>query len=399
MSEGRRRRIMVANTVEEIFSKNYASIHENEILSKCIELFEKEGFPVLAVLDSKGKYKGVLAERWVRRSGLDPSTAKVQTLMRSAPKLEPKDSISKAARLMIESEIRQLPVFKGEKLLGFVTDEQIIHSAVMDKWGENEISRVMTTKPYFVDEDEPIGSVLSLFREHDISHAPVMNKGKLVGVVSVVDFIEHLFKPLERPRKSGFSVERTKTLGGPVKEIMSSPAVAVAPETSLRDAEQIMHKNNVHSLVVVVEGYPIGILTKRDFLEPLAQLEMAEKMINVQFATKEVQLDETEREYLMNDYKSFAEKYRPVLESGTLFVYMKTHGVSHKGEQLIHIRLQLRTRKGNFFSASDGYSSDQAFHLALEHLERQFLKSKEFEMDKDQTSKYFRRIRFPLSEL
>ena len=80
-------------------------------------------------------------------------------------------------------------------------------------------------------------------------------------------------------------------------------------------------------------------------------------------------------------------------------MYMKTHGASHKGEQLIHIRLQLRTRKGNFYSASDGYSVDQAFHLAIEHLERQFLKSKEFEQDKDQTSKYFRRIRFPLSEL
>jgi CBS domain-containing protein/ribosome-associated translation inhibitor RaiA len=390
---------MAAKDVEEIYSKNYSSVHENEQLSRCLEIFEKERFPALAVLDSKGNYKGVLADRWVRRSGLDPSTTKVQALMRAAPKLEPQDSINKAARLMIESEVRQLPVFKDEKLLGFVTDEQIIHAVVMDKWGENKISSIMTSKPFFVEEDETIGSVLSLFREHDISHAPVMNKGKLVGVVSVVDFIEHMFKPLERPRKSGISVERTKSLAGPVKEIMSSPAITVTPETTLRDAEQLMHKNEVHSLVVVVEDYPVGIITKRDFLEPLAQIEMADKMIKVQFATKEVQLDETAREYLIKDFNSFAEKYQPLLEAGTLFVYMKTHGVSHKGEQLVHITLQLRTKKGKFFSTSDGYSLDQAFHLALEHLERQFLKSKDFEQDKDQTSKYFRRIRFPLSEL
>jgi CBS domain-containing protein/ribosome-associated translation inhibitor RaiA len=399
MGEERRNKIMAAKTVEEIFSKNYASVNENDMLSKCLELFEKGQYPALAVLDGKGNYKGVLAERWIKRSGLDLSTAKAQTLARAAPKLTPQDSITKAATLMIESEVRQLPVFKGEKLLGFVTDEQIIHSAVMDKWGNTEISRIMTAKPYPVEEDEPIGSVLSLFREHDISHAPVMNKGKLVGVVSIVDFIEHMFKPLERTRKSGVAAERTKTLGGPVKEIMSSPAITVAPETTLRDAEQLMHKNNVHSLIVVVEGYPVGIVTKRDFLEPLSQPEKAEKMINVQFSTKEVQLDSEQREYLLKDFNTFAERYRPILESGTLFVYMKTHGVSHKGEQLVHVKLQLRTGKGNYFSASDSYNLDQAFHLALDHLERQFLRNKEIGQDKEHMKKYFSRIRFPESEL
>jgi predicted transcriptional regulator len=396
--EGRGERKVIAKKVGDIFSKKFASIHENDMLSSCLEIFEKEKPGALAVLDSKGKYKGVLALRWIIRSGLDPSTTKVETLMRSAPKLTPQDSLSKAARLMIESEIRHLPVFDGEKLLGILTDEELIHAAVMDRWGETMITRLMTEKPHVVEEDETVGGVLSLFREHGISHAPVVKNGKLVGMVSVIDFVKHLFKPEQRTMKSGFIDEKSKTLGVSVSEIMSAPVVTVTPGTVLREAEQIMHKNDVHSLVVVAEEKPIGIVTKRDLLEPLAQMDTQGKTIDVQFSAHEVRLDETQKRYITSDFESFAKRFQPLLEAGTLFVYIKTHGASPKGEQLIHIRLQLRTSKGNFFSAADGWNPDLTFHLALEHLERQVLRSKELEKDKEHAVNYLGRIRFPLSD-
>jgi CBS domain-containing protein/ribosome-associated translation inhibitor RaiA len=385
--------------VGDIFSKTFSSIREDEKLSKAIEIFEKERLPALVVLDSKGIYRGILAQRWITRSGQDPSATKVQSLSRSAPRLTPEDSIGKAARLMIESEIRQLPVFAKDKLLGFVTDEQIIHAVVMDQWGDRKVSETMTRKPYFVEENEPVGEVLNLFRQHDISHTPVLNKGKVVGMVSVIDVVEHLFKPLERPRRSGFTVDKTKTLAGPVKDIMSEPAVTVSPDTTLKDAEQLMHKNDVHSLVVVEDDFPIGIITKRDFLEPLAQMEIKEEALSVQFSAKGVELDESQKQYIMDDFKSFAQRYGKFLEAGTVFVYMKTYGASHKGEQLINCRLQLRTKAGNFFSSSDGWNLEETFRIALEHLERQLVKSKEFEQTKDFRENYLRRIGWPMAEL
>jgi predicted transcriptional regulator len=390
---------MASSKVGDVFSKAFSSIREGEKLSKAIEIFEKEKPPALAVLDSRGNYKGVLAQRWITRSGQDPSTTKVDTLTRSAPKLTPEDSISKAARLMIESEIRQLPVFTKDKLLGFVTDEQIIHAVVMDEWGDRKVSETMTRKPYFVGQNEPVGEVLNLFRQHDISHAPVLNKGKVVGMVSVIDVVEHLFKPLERPRRSGFTVDKTKTLTGPVKDIMSEPAVTVSPDTSLKEAEQLMHKNDIHSLVVVEDDFPVGIVTKRDFLEPLAQMDIKEEALTVQFSAKGVELDETQKQYIMDEFKSFAQRYGKFLEAGTVFVYLKSYGANHRGDQLINCRLQFRTRAGNFFSSSDGWSAEETFRIALEHLERQLVKSKEFEQTKDFTENYLRRIRWPTSEL
>ena len=54
--------------------------------------------------------------------------------MKKPPHLSKGDSLSEAARLMIESSIRELPVFEGKNLVGFVTDENIIHTSVLEKW-------------------------------------------------------------------------------------------------------------------------------------------------------------------------------------------------------------------------------------------------------------------------
>jgi hypothetical protein len=78
---------------------------------------------------------------------------------------------------------------------------------------------------------------------------------------------------------------------------------------------------------------------------------------------------------------------------------MKTHGTNYKGDQLIHCRLQFRTRKGTFFSSNEGWGVEQTFSLALDRLERQILKSKELEYDPEFVKKYLRRIGFPLTEL
>jgi len=367
------------------------------MLYRCLSLFKEEMPPVLVVLDSEGKYKGVISRRWLIRSRLDPSVTKVNTLMRPAPAVALHDSLSKAARLMIESEIRQLPVYSGEKLLGFVTDEDIIHGTVMDKWGNSTAEEIMTKKPFVVEEDESVGAVLSLFREHGISHAPVVSDGKLVGMISIHDIIVHIFQPRQRQTVGEIVGEKVPVLGIPVKGIMAKPVITILPETKLKDAAKKMHKFDISSLVVVRKRRPVGIVTKRDFLETIAQMEMVRRRLTVQFSVKDVKINETQRGFIMDDFKSFARKYKETLEAGTLFVYLKTHGTNYKGDQLVHCRLQLRTRKGSFFSSSEGWGVEQTFRMALDRLDSQILRSKEHEPEFAKT--YLRRIRFPLTEL
>ena len=390
---------MVSSIVKDVFSEGFVNVSEDDTLSDCFALFKKEMPPVLVVLDSGGEYKGVLARRWIIRSRLDPSRAKVKKLMRPAPTVTLHDSLSKVASLMIESEIRQLPVYSGEKLLGFVTDEDIIHGAVMEKWGNTQVEEIMTKKPFVLEEDESVGAVLSLLRGEGISHVPIVRDGKLVGVVSIHDVIENIFQPRQRQRVGEMVGEKVPVLSIPAKDIMTKTVITVLPETRLKDAAKKMHKFDISSLVVVRKRRPVGIVTKRDFLEPIAQTEKPIRRLTVQFSAKDVEIDEIQRGFIMGDFESFARRYGKSLESGTLFVYMKTHGTNYKGDQLVHCRLQLRTVKGSFFSSSEGFGVEQTFSIALDRLESQTLRSEEPQYDREFARRYLRRIRFPLTEL
>ncbi len=380
--------------VDNIFSKGFEEVQENDTLSSSLSHFKEGKPPVLAVFDSKGNYKGIISRKSVRQSSFDASGTKVKTLTRPAPAVTLKDTLSKVAKLMIESETRQLPVYSEEKLLGFVTDEEVIHGAIMDQWGNTHVEEIMTKEPFTIEEDQSLGAVLSLIRSEGISHVPIVKEGKLVGMVSLSDIIKNVFQPRHVQRFGERVGEKVPVLSIPAKGLMVQPAITVLPETKLRDAEEQLHKFNISSLVIVSKGRPVGIITKRDFLEPLAQMEKPVERLTIQFSVKDVEIDEVQRSAVIDDFDSFTHRYGETLEAGTLFVYMKTHGTNFKGDQLIHCRLQFRTNKGSFFSSGEGYGVEQTFRVALDRLEGQIVKSTELANDQEFLKGYLRR-RFP----
>jgi predicted transcriptional regulator len=390
---------MVLSKVKDVFSSKFESVNQKDTLSVCLSLFE-EGLPaVLMVLNEKGKYVGVIARRWIVRSRVNPTTTKVETLMRPAPRTSLQDSLSKAAKLMINSGIMQLPVYRDEKLVGIVTDEHVIHGAVIGNWGNTKVEEIMTKNPFTVKQDDSVGTVVSLFRQHGISHTPVVIDNKLVGMIGVQDLIHNIFQPKQSQTVGDLAGEKAPVLSIPVKGIMTKPAITVLPGTTLKDAEKKMHKFNISSLVVAEKGRPVGILTKKDFLEPLAAMEKPSRAITIQFSVKDVGINEIKHGLIMDDFESFARRYGNTIRLGTLFVYMKGHGTNFKGDQLIHCRLKFRARKNTFFSSSEGYGVEQTFRIALDRIEKQLLRSQELAHEPKYIKRYLKQIDFPSTEL
>lgn len=385
--------------VNEVFSKGFATVNEEDALSRCLELFKKEKPPVLAVMDKNGKYAGVISRRWITRSRLDPGATKVKALMRPAPKADLQMTLSKAAKFMIETGIRQIPVFDKKKLVGFVTDENIIHGAVTQEWGKTEIKNIMTKAPYVIDGTRSIGAVLQLFRERGISHVPVMDEGKLVGIISIADVIEQVFQPRKKQTVGDIKGEKVPVLNIPAKGIMAKPVITVQLETTLREAEKAMHDHDISCLPIVADGKLMGIVTKLDFLEPISQMEVTERKFSVQFGVKDIEVNPDEQAFMMSEFDNFARKYQDIFQMGTLFTYLKTHGTNHKGVPLIHCRLQLRTVKGNFYSSGEGFGVEPTFRVALDRLDKRILRSKELQHDATYARDYLRKIGFPLGEI
>jgi CBS domain-containing protein len=390
---------MVSSKVEDVFSSKFESVNQKDTLSVCLPLFKQGLPPVLVVLNDKGRYVGVIARRWIVRSRANPATTKVETLMRPAPKASLQDSLGKAAKLMINSGIMQIPVYRGEKLVGVVTDDDVIHGAVIGKWGNTKVEDIMTKKPFTVEENDSAGAVVSLFRQHGISHAPVVSDDKLVGMIGVQDLIDNIFQPQQSQTVGDVVGEKAPVLSIPTKGIMTKPAITVLPGTTLKDAEKKMHKFEISSLVVADKGRAAGILTKKDFLEPLAAMEEPSSAITVQFSVKDVGINHIKRGFIMDDFESFARRYQNTIRAGTLFVYMKGHGTNYKGDQLIHCRLKFRTRKNTFFSSSEGYGVEQTFRIALDRIEKQLLRSQELAHEPKYARRYLKQTEFPSTEL
>jgi CBS domain-containing protein len=388
-------------SAKDIFSKGFNSVQDNDTLSRCLEGFKKGMPPVLAVLDEKDKYAGMITRRSILRSRLDPTVAKVRSLMQAAPQVGLDTSLSALAKLMIGSGMRQLPLFDKGKLLGFVTDENVIHGAVADGWGKTEIEKVMTRAPHTIESNRSVGAVLGLMREYGISHVPVMEGGKLVGMVSIEDILESIYWPQRRQTLGDIVGEKIETLGVAVKGIMASPVITVDLKMSLRDAEQRMHKHDIACLAVVSNERLVGIVTKLDFLEPISQLEAeTQRKLTIQFGTKGVDVSTDQQEFMMNEFDSFSHRFQEAFQLGTLFVYMKSHGNNDvRDTPLVHCRLQFRTVRGTFFSASEGWGVEPTFRVALVRLERRLLRSKELLAYNPKYAKdYLRKIGLPTEE-
>ena len=386
-------------SVKDFFTKGFSTVNQNDAVSKCLELFKREMPPVVAVLNDKGKYAGVISRRWVIRSRLDPATTKVKTLMRPAPKVSPNSSLSKAAKLMIESGVRQLPVFEKNKLLGFITDEDVIHGAVTQEWSNTTIDKIMTKAPQVIEANRSVGAVLSLFREHGVSHVPVTDKGKLVGIISIHDIIEQVFQPRQRQTLGEIVGEKVPVLSIPAKGIMAHPVITVTPEATVKEAAKKMHDHDISCLVVLSKERLVGIITKLDFLEPISQMEIPERKLTIQFGVKGVTINPDQQGFMMDEFESFARKYKEALKSGALFVYIKTHGTDHKGVPLIHCRLQLRTANGSFFSSSEGFGLEPTFRVSLDRLDKRLLRSKELAYNPKYARAFLRKIGMPQEEL
>jgi len=387
-------------TAKDVYSKGLNFVQDNDTLSRCLEGFKKGMPPVMAVLDEKGKYVGMITRRSILRSRLDFTVAKVRSLMQVAPQVSVDASLGELAKLMIGSGMRQLPLIDKGKLLGFVTDEGVIHGAVSKDWGRDPVEKVMTRAPHTIEAGRSVGAVLGLMREYGISHVPVLEGGKLAGMVSIEDVLRSIYWPQRRQTTGDIVGEKLETLGIAVKGIMASPAITVDAKTSLGDAEQKMHNHDVSCLCVVAENKLIGVVTKLDFLEQISQVAVTAPKLTIQFGTKGVDVSPDQQAFMMDEFDSFSRRFQEAFQLGTLFIYMKSHGDKTVRETpLVHCRLQFRTVRGTFFAASEGWGVEPTFRVALDRLERRLLRSKELLAYNPKYAKdYLRKIGLPSEE-
>lgn len=106
----------------------------------------------------------------------------------------PRQTLNEVAQIMAERDIGFLPVGDHDRIVGMVTDRDIVvRGLAAGKGPDTPVSEVMTQDVKYCFEDEDVDHVIENMGENQVRRLPVMNRQKrLVGVVTLADAaLEH----------------------------------------------------------------------------------------------------------------------------------------------------------------------------------------------------------------
>lgn len=128
------------------------------------------------------------------------------------------------------------------------------------------VKQLMSTNVVTIDEQASCREAVALMCRHKVRHLPVVSRQSLLcGIVTDRDLRHHLFRPDVFGTIGSIPVEQLLT-AVPVRQVMSSPVVSVAPEAGLEEAARRMREDKLGSLPVVLDGRIVGIITETDLL-------------------------------------------------------------------------------------------------------------------------------------
>jgi CBS domain-containing protein len=101
----------------------------------------------------------------------------------------PSQPLTDAARLMAEEDVGVVPVVDGERLVGVLTDRDIVIRAIAIGGDPRtvEIGEIASRDPVTVRPDDDLDDALRLMAQHQVRRLPVVEDGRLVGVLATAD--------------------------------------------------------------------------------------------------------------------------------------------------------------------------------------------------------------------
>jgi CBS domain-containing protein len=137
-----------------------------------------------------------------------------------------------------------------------VTEEDMFQS-------DGRVKDVMATKVSTLGRNDTLDLADHVMALDRIRHLPVLEEGRVVGVVSQRDLFRSALAIAlgygERAQKM-----LLKTLR--VKEVMSEPAITISPEATIKDAARLMIERKIGCLPVLEDERLVGIVTETDLL-------------------------------------------------------------------------------------------------------------------------------------
>jgi CBS domain-containing protein len=111
---------------------------------------------------------------------------------RSTWTIEPEEPVLEAIQLMADKHIGALPVVRGEELVGIVSERDYARKVILlgRSSSDTPVWQIMTSPVTTVSPEEAVHRCMEIMTEQRIRHLPVVEKGKLIGIISIGDLVK-----------------------------------------------------------------------------------------------------------------------------------------------------------------------------------------------------------------
>jgi len=110
--------------------------------------------------------------------------------------INPTEKVAAADLMMVRNSIGALPVIDNEKLVGIITQDDIILSRFSISVGGLQVGDLMTRNPITIEPDTSLDKIIGIMVTKQIERLPVVIEEKLVGLVTYGQIMKKIYELL-----------------------------------------------------------------------------------------------------------------------------------------------------------------------------------------------------------
>lgn len=234
-----------------------------------LKILKRTGISGVPVI-KEGKLVGIITRKDLLRKSDETQLGLLMT--RDPVTVNPDASVQEAARLMIEHNVRRLPVVEGKNLVGLISVADLIHALAQMRIKE-EIKDSYTSQTYALWEETPLPLVARIMEISGFEAIPILDAdSKLQGIISERDLIRHssiedmvevsdfsngtdddewTWESIRDMHTISYGISRIQLPERPVKSAMITNVISVPLNAEVSECALKMKRGRVDQLPVV----------------------------------------------------------------------------------------------------------------------------------------------------
>ncbi|MCK5281905.1 MAG: CBS domain-containing protein [Nanoarchaeota archaeon] len=257
---------VIKKPIRCLIKKEVITIDDEKILYKAAEVMIKENKGTLVVLKHK-KPIGLISEMDFLKIDFNKKSLKQkvkEVIEQKMVFVSPDNSILDAYQKMSENNLRKLVVLEEDKLVGIVTQTDILteldafaSKTIIDVGIPGLIMHAMNKDMISIQKWESVSKAWDIMKTRKSDFIFIMEDDRPAGIITTNDIIGQMFLNIERLNKST------------VETIMSTPLANISPNITIFEANKIMLmlEKKFNRLPVMMGNKMIGIVTQTDIID------------------------------------------------------------------------------------------------------------------------------------